>query len=320
MRNILDAEQIGVLEQLAVAESAIAKVSESYPNGEEIVSRLHSVRQELKDLGATVADDSERIESDPERLQRLTDRVNMIYAMCQKHRVNTLEELMAVGEKLATQLSAITHGDERIISLKQEIKSLTAKAYDVAHKIHLARERAAGEISNEVVAMLQRLGMADAQFCVHVVSVDELLPTGADHVYFIFTANANVAPQPVEKVASGGELSRIMLALKAMLARHKNLPAIIFDEIDTGVSGRIADVMGEIISELARNMQVVAITHLPQVASKGESHYVVYKQQSKTNIQVLNPEQRVEEIAKMLSGSEVSQAALEQAKLLLDRN
>ena len=320
VRNILDAEQIGVLEQLAVAESAIAKVSESYPNGEEIVSRLHSVRQELKDLGATVADDSERIESDPERLQRLTDRVNMIYAMCQKHRVNTLEELMAVGEKLAAQLSAITHGDERIISLKQEIKSLTAKAYDVAHKIHLARERAAGEISNEVVAMLQRLGMADAQFSVHVVSVDELLPTGADHVYFIFTANANVAPQPVEKVASGGELSRIMLALKAMLARHKNLPTIIFDEIDTGVSGRIADVMGEIISELARNMQVVAITHLPQVASKGESHYVVYKQQSKTNIQVLNPEQRVEEIAKMLSGSEVSQAALEQAKLLLDRN
>lgn len=318
VRNILDAEQIGVLEQLAAAESAVAKVGESYPNGKEIASRLHSVRQELKDLGSTVADDSERIESDPERLQRLTDRVNMIYTLCQKHRVNTLGELLAVGERLAAQLSTITHGDEQIAALQSQIQELTVAAHSLASKIHSERERAAQKISADVAAMLRRLGMEEARFEVKVEPANELLPTGSDRIAFHFSANAKIAPQAVEKVASGGELSRIMLALKAMIARHKNLPTIIFDEIDTGVSGRIADVMGEIISELSGNMQVIAITHLPQVASKGKSHYVVYKQQSKTNIQPLSPEQRVEEIAKMLSGSEVSAAALEQAKLLLN--
>lgn len=320
VRNILDAEQIGVLEQLAVAESVISKVSDNYPNGNEIVSRLHSVLQELKDLGITVADDSERIEADPERLQRLTDRVNTIYSMCQKHRVKTLDELIAVGEKFSSQLSVITHSDEQIVQLQEEIEFITQQAQSYAQQLHDKREQAAVQISAEVAAMLKRLGMEEARFEVRVTTTDELISSGRDRIYFMFSANAMVEPQMVEKVASGGELSRVMLALKAMIARRKNLPTIIFDEIDTGVSGRIADVMGEIISELASNMQVVAITHLPQVASKGESHYVVYKHQSRTNIAVLSAEQRVEEIAKMLSGSQISEAALNQAKLLLNAN
>ena len=320
VRNILDAEQIGVLEQLAVAESVISKVSDNYPNGNEIVSRLHSVLQELKDLGITVADDSERIEADPERLQRLTDRVNTIYSMCQKHRVKTLDELIAIGEKFSSQLSVITHSDEQIVQLQEEIEFITQQAQSYAQQLHDKREQAAVQISAEVAAMLKRLGMEEARFEVRVTPTDELISSGRDRIYFMFSANAMVEPQMVEKVASGGELSRVMLALKAMIARRKNLPTIIFDEIDTGVSGRIADVMGEIISELATNMQVVAITHLPQVASKGESHYVVYKHQSRTNIAVLSAEQRVEEIAKMLSGSQISEAALNQAKLLLNAN
>ena len=320
VRNILDAEQIGVLEQLAMAENMISKVSENYPNGKEIASRLHSVSQELKDLGSTVADDSERIEADPERLQRLTDRVNMIYSMCQKHRVKNLEELMAVGEKFSAQLATITHGDEQILALRDQIKVITENAQTIAKQLHAMREKAAAQISTEVAAMLKRLGMEEARFEVRVTPVEELMASGADRIYFMFSANARVEPQMVEKVASGGELSRVMLALKAMIARCKNLPTIIFDEIDTGVSGRIADVMGEIISELAGNMQVVAITHLPQVASKGDSHYVVYKQQSTTNIAALNAQQRVEEIAKMLSGSQITEAALVQAKLLLKVN
>lgn len=320
VRNILDAEQIGVLEQLAVAESVISKVSDNYPNGNEIVSRLHSVLQELKDLGITVADDSERIEADPERLQRLTDRVNTIYSMCQKHRVKTLDELIAIGEKFSSQLSVITHSDEQIVQLQEEIEFITQQAQSYAQQLHDKREQAAVQISAEVAAMLKRLGMEEARFEVRVTPTDELISSGRDRIYFMFSANAMVEPQMVEKVASGGELSRMMLALKAMIARRKNLPTIIFDEIDTGVSGRIADVMGEIISELASNMQVVAITHLPQVASKGESHYVVYKHQSRTNIAVLSAEQRVEEIAKMLSGSQISEAALNQAKLLLNAN
>ena len=317
VRNILDAEQIGVLEQLAVAENTVARVGSSYPRGEEVVSRLHSVVQELKDLGATVADDSERINTDPERLQRLTERVNMIYSMCQKHRVKDLEELMTVGARFAEQLKAITHSDENIAQQREQVAALRADAMKVAERLHAMREKAAKQMSDEVAAILQRLGMAEARFEVDVVAQEELLATGFDRVRFLFSANGGVAPQAVEKVASGGELSRVMLALKAMIAREKSLPTIIFDEIDTGVSGRIADAMGEIISSLGENMQVVAITHLPQVASKGESHFVVYKENSKTNILALDANERVEEIAKMLSGSEITEAALTQAKLLL---
>ena len=154
---------------------------------------------------------------------------------------------------------------------------------------------------------------------VEVVEQQELLPTGMDRVRFMFSANGGVAPQAVEKVASGGEISRVMLALKALIAQKMSLPTIIFDEIDTGVSGRIADAMGDIISSLGENMQVVAITHLPQVASKGDSHFVVYKENSRTNISMLDSDQRVQEIAKMLSGSEISDAAMSQARLLLGK-
>ena len=320
VRNILDAEQIGVLEQLASAQSAIARVSDNYPRGEEIAQRLHSVVQELKDVGATVADDSERIDADPERLQRLTDRVNMIYSMCQKHRVKGLEELIEVGEKLSAQLKAITHSTENIEHQRELIAKFKAQATAQAERLHAMREQAAKQISAEVAAMLQRLGMAEARFEVEVIWSEELMPTGGDKVRFAFSANSGMALQAVEKVASGGEISRVMLALKAMIAKQKQLPTIIFDEIDTGVSGRIADAMGEIISALGENMQVVAITHLPQVASKGASHFVVYKQNSRTNITLLDKEQRVEEIAKMLSGSEITEAAMSQARLLLGKN
>ncbi len=317
VRNILDAEQIGVLEQLAQAMNAIRGVSRNYPAGEDIASRLHSVVAELKDLGQTVADDSERLESNPERLQKLTDRVNLIYSLCQKHRVQTLEELMAVGERFAAQLSTITHSDEAIESQRERISLLREKAEKQAAKIHSLREKAASAMSKSIVQSLTQLGMPEARFDVEVVDSGELMPSGRDHIRFMFSANARMEPQPVEKIASGGEISRVMLSLKALLAEKSKLPTIIFDEIDTGVSGRIADAMGEIISALGNNMQVVAITHLPQVASKGESHFVVYKEQSATNITRLGEDDRITEIAKMLSGSEITAAALSQARILL---
>ena len=317
LRNVLDAEQVGVLEQLSVAESAIQRVSRNYPQGEEIAARIHSVVQELKDLGQTVVDDCERIESNPERLQKLTERVNLIYSMCQKHRVQNLDELIAVGGRLAEQLSAITHSDENIEQLRAKIATLRAKAEKWAEKIHSLREKASKGMSKSIVTTLTALGMPEAQFIVDVADAGELLPSGRDHIRFMFTANGRMAPQPVEKIASGGEISRVMLALKALLAEKSKLPTIIFDEIDTGVSGRIADAMGEIISRLGENMQVVAITHLPQVASKGEAHFVVYKQDSCTNISRLGDDDRITEIAKMLSGSEITAAALSQARILL---
>ena len=317
VRNILDAEQIGVLEQLAQAENAIRGISRNYPAGDDIASRLRSVVAELKDLGQTVADDSERLESNPERLQHLTDRVNLIYSLCQKHRVQTLDELMAVGERFAAQLSTITHSDEAIESQRERINALRAKAEKQAAKIHSMREKAASGMSKSIVQSLSQLGMPESRFVIEVVDAGELMPSGCDHIRFMFSANARMEPQPVEKIASGGEISRVMLSLKALLAEKSKLPTIIFDEIDTGVSGRIADAMGDIISSLGENMQVVAITHLPQVASKGESHFVVYKQDSCTNISRLGDDDRITEIAKMLSGSEITAAALSQARILL---
>ena len=317
LRNILDAEQVGVLEQLSAAESAIIRIKENYPRGEELAERLHSVVQELKDVSATVGDDSERIDADPERLQRLTERVNMIYSLCQKHRVKDLTELMAVGERLAEQLSAITHSDENIEQCRREINLLREEATKMALEIHAQREKGASMISESVEGMLSSLGMAEGRFTVELQQCEELQPTGCDKVRFLFSANGKVAQQAVEKVASGGEISRVMLALKALLAEKSKLPTIIFDEIDTGVSGRIADAMGSIICSLSENMQVVSITHLPQVASKGDTHFVVYKHDSRTNITRLTSKERIEEVAKMLSGSEVTSAAIEQAKLLL---
>ncbi len=319
LRNTLDADQIGVLEQLSVAETALTHLGEGYPQGAELASRLHSVVSELKDIGAVAADESDRIEADPERLQRLTDRVNMIYSMCQKHHVSTLEELLAVGEDLASRLSLIQHGDEALAAQREKIEALRRDAGERAAAIHDMRCKASQRVSSGVAAMLVKLGMPEARFEVKVEPAGELLATGGDRVRFMFTANGRMAPQPVEKVASGGETSRVMLALKAMLAEKSKLPTIIFDEIDTGVSGRIADAMGEIISSLATHMQVVDITHLPQVASKGDTHFVVYKEQSRTNIVRLGDEERVREIAKMLSGSTITDAALSQAAILLGK-
>ena len=317
VRNILDADEVGVLEQLASAENAVRYVSRNYPAGEEIAARLHSVVAELKDLGQLVADDSERIDANPERLQYLTERVNLIYSLCQKHRVQTLEELLLVQERLSAQLHAITHSDEVLEQQQRMIAALREKAAKSAKKIHALREKAAKSMSKSIEQSLTQLGMPEARFVVEVADAGELLASGSDRIRFMFSANARMAPQPVEKIASGGEISRVMLSLKALLAEKSKLPTIIFDEIDTGVSGRIADAMGDIISSLGENMQVVAITHLPQVASKGKSHFVVYKEQSTTYLTRLGEDDRITEIAKMLSGSQITSAAMSQARILL---
>jgi DNA repair protein RecN (Recombination protein N) len=317
LRQSLDAEQIGVLEQLAASENMFSKLGDGYRAGEELSERLRSVIAELKDISATAADEAERVEANPERQQKLSDRINVIYSLCQKHRVQRVDELIKVGEEYAARLSAITHSDENITHQRSLIASLTKQAEAQAAELHTLRVDAAREVSQGVRDMLRRLGMEEVHFDIVVEQCSELTSTGTDKVKYMFSANARIAPQPVEKIASGGELSRVMLSLKALLATHSKLPTIIFDEIDTGVSGRIADAMGDIIRSLSLNMQVVAITHLPQVAAKGDSHFVVYKEQSRTHLSRLTSAERVEEIAKMLSGSDITAAALEQARILL---
>lgn len=321
-RNALDDEQVGVLLQLKTIEQAMSGVASSYTAAGELFERVHSALLDLKDLSSELATAAEHIDADPERLSQVVARIDLIYSLQQKHRVGSEAELIALRDKYSAQLQTITTGDERIVALERHIADLRSAALQRADAIHAARTKAVPAIESELSATLAELGMPSARFTVDMAAQEELLPSGRDRVSFLFSANAGIAPQPVEKIASGGEISRVMLALKALVARSMQLPTIIFDEIDTGVSGQIADAMGRIISDLSRSMQVINITHLPQVASKGKTHFVVYKEDTLlgalTSIRQLSARERVDEIAKMLSGSTVTSAAVEQARCLLD--
>lgn len=319
MRNAMDDEELGIMLQLNNIENNLAHIRESYPAATDIHERLRSIILELKDINATVAADSERIETNPERLKAVDERLNTIYSLCQKHRVATLTELIAVRENYIERLNAITHSDEEIAAAERALAHQNEVAEALAERLHKARIKAAPKFEQAVTATLRKLGMPDTTFKVECADHGTLTQSGRDSIAFLFSANQNIAPQAIERIASGGEMSRVMLAIKAMLAERMQLPTIIFDEIDTGVSGRIADAMGDIICALGDKMQVLDITHLPQVASKGRTHFVVYKRSGQTNIARLNDEERVEEIAKMMSGSEITAAAIEQAKILLGR-
>ena len=312
----LDEEVTGVLTTLRDSENALRRVAENYAGANELIERLHSTAVELKDISATTAYDLERIEANPERLDAINSRLDLIYTLQRKHHCEGISGLIALRDKYTEQLSAIEHGDELLAEAEAKVAEAEAKTTALAIKLHNSRIKASPDFANAVVGILQAVGMADAKFN---IAITPCTPTssGADTVDFLFSANASVEARPIEKIASGGELSRVMLALKTILARHLALPTIIFDEIDTGISGRTANEVGNIISQLAKSMQVIDITHSPQVASKGSRHFLVYKEQSRSNIRPLSNEERIEEIAKMLSGNTITDAALAQAKHLL---
>lgn len=319
LRNAFDADETGVLTLLKNSENDLTRIREHFPAAGEYAARLHSVLEELKDIDNAVAADCERIDADPARLSKLSARLDALYALQQKHRVASEAELIAARDRYASQLAAIVHGDEEIAATEKELSDTQQKAGALAERLHKAREKAAPVFAKQILSTLSRLGMPETVFNVALTPLAALGRTGCDSVAFLFTANRSATPQPVERIASGGELSRVMLALKALLAQRMQLPTVIFDEIDTGVSGRIADAMGEIIESLAATMQVVDITHLPQVASKGPAHFVVYKHDGRTGITRLTAEERIAEIAKMLSGSQVTDAAIAQARILLGK-
>ncbi len=312
----LDEEVTGVLTTLREAENSLRRVSENYGSAGELIERIHSAAVELKDISATATTDLERIEANPERLDAVNSRLDLIYTLQRKHRCEGVSELIALRDRYAEQLSAIEHSDELVAAAEAKVAECESRATALAVKLHDSRVKASPAFGDAVVEILRKVGMADAKFR---IAVTPCTPTasGADAVDFLFSANASVEARAIEKIASGGELSRVMLALKTILARHLALPTIIFDEIDTGISGRTANDVGDIISSLAESMQVVDITHSPQVASKGSRHFLVYKEQSRTHIRPLSTEERVEEIAKMLSGDTITDAALAQAKHLL---
>ena len=319
LRNAFDADETGILAQLKNAETELNHLRGSYPAAGEYADRLRSVLEELKDIDASAAEASERLDTDPERLAKLSARLDALIALQQKYRVADERALIALRDEGAEKLAAIVHGDEAIAATEKALQEASERTMTLAAALHEAREKAAAGFEKHILATLARLGMPDTVFRVELEPLAEAGRTGCDAVRFLFTANRGTAPRPIEQIASGGELSRVMLALKALLAERMQLPTILFDEIDTGVSGRIADAMGEIIATLSASMQVVDITHLPQVASKGTAHFVVYKRDGRTDIARLDEAQRVTEIAKMLSGAEITDAALAQARILLGK-
>ena len=319
LRNALDDEELGAVVALTRSQRELEALGERYAEGATIAERLKSVVAELKDLSTTAADEAERIDADPEKLQRLSDRLNTIYSLEMKHRAESYDDLLAKAAAFEARLATIDNSDTALRELEARIAEADKECRAAAHRLHEARVEVAKHLETSVVETLRMLGMEDAQFVVDVTETEGYTPLGMDSVAYLFTANRTTKPGAVERIASGGELSRIMLALKALIAEKRMLPTVIFDEIDTGVSGRIADAMGDIIARLAESMQIVDITHLPQVASKSGAHFVVYKEEGRTNIRRLTKTERVGEIAKMLSGSEITDAALKQAKILLGK-
>ena len=319
--GLMENDETGVLAALKTAEAALQRLGGVLEGTSDLVARIHSAYVELKDVSGEVASLAGRIEDNPARLEAVDNRIGAVSDLMRRYGAASSDELLALGNDLATRLEAITDSDAEIAELEAETGALRVTAEGLAAAVTASRTEASALFDEAVGRVLARLGMPSARFVTEITPSGALSPSGADSVRFLFNANGGEGLQSLERIASGGETSRVMLALKSIVARSTKLPTILFDEIDTGVSGKIADAMGRIIAELGDSMQVVNITHLPQVASKGETHFLVYKEASPsgnvTRIRLLDREARVGEIAKMLSGSEVTEAAVAQARALL---
>ena len=320
--QLLTSDEGGLLAGLKESLNTMLGLQKVYSPATELAERLESTYIELKDVSQEVSSQEEDVEFNPDRLEEVNDRLNLIYTLQQKHRATTVEELLALAEEYAAKLAAITSYDERIGELTTLCDTLYNKVRKQAAVLTKARTSAAREVEKQMASRLVPLGMPNVRFQVEMGIRKEPGVHGEDTVNFLFSANKNGALQSISSVASGGEIARVMLSIKAMIAGAVKLPTIVFDEIDTGVSGEIADRMADIMQEMGeQDRQVISITHLPQIAARGCAHYKVYKQDNETetnsHIRRLADEERVEEIAHMLSGATLTEAALNNAKALL---
>lgn len=320
--QLLNNDEGGLLDVLKECCSALSGLHDVYPAAEALLARLESSYIELKDIAQEVVSNEEQVEFNPSRLNEVNERLNLIYSLQQKHHVNTVEELITLCGEYASRLSAITSFDEDIEVLKKRCEDLYVMVQRRAVELTEARSMAAREIETQMSSRLIPLGMPNVRFVVEMGARKEPGMHGMDTVSFLFSANKNGVLQNISSVASGGEIARVMLSVKAMIAGAVKLPTIIFDEIDTGVSGEIADKMADIMQEMADNgRQVISITHLPQIAARGCIHYRVYKKDNETetnsHIRRLTENERIEEIAHMLSGATLTEAALDNARALL---
>ena len=301
--------------QLKEAEKQAGRAARFIPALEPLVQRLESARLELEDIADELGSANARIDVSPDRLEQVEDRMSLLYDLMKKHGVQTVGELIAERDRLSEALFDSTTLEERRVELEKELAKAEKVYAAAADALHKAREKASEGFATAILASLAFLELDHAVFTVELGTAPEG-PSGRDTVRFLFSSTGK-APQDLSKVASGGELSRIMLSLKAMMARYTAMPALIFDEIDTGVSGSAADRMGQMICRMGEDMQVFAITHLPQVAAKGNAHYLVTKENDVTDIRLLSREERIREIARLLSGSVITDAAVANARALL---
>ena len=319
--SALSGENDSILDKLKNATHHLENICDVYPSMADVAGRMQSSYIELKDIAQEISSSVDHVEFDPNRLDAINTRLDKLYTLQQKFHVETVTELIATRDRIAEQLSHIDNGDEDIEEKEKEVAALLAKAEKQATLLTSIRQKSAKAIEKEMKGRLIPLGIPNVRF--EIAFADKPLSgNGADKVSFLFSANKSTQLQPVSQVASGGEIARVMLSLKAMISGAVKLPTIIFDEIDTGVSGKIAEKMADIMEEMGlQNRQVLSITHLPQIAAKGSHHYKVLKEETEngtiSHMKELNNQERIEEIAQMLSGSDITQAALANAKELL---
>lgn len=320
--QILTTDQMGVIQGLKELRQTLQKTAAVSKDYEELYNRVVSAEIELADLANEIEREVDHVVLDPERLAVLHERLQVLYALQKKHQVNSVEELVAIETELNDKVFKVGDVQERIATIEKQIATFLDKLDELAEQLSQARQQAIPALREQLVEILTLVGMPHATFQFDFKQVDQYLTNGKDQMQLQFSANKGMDYGLLKKVASGGELSRIMLAIKAILARYSNLPTIIFDEIDTGVSGEVADKMGVIMKDMSTLMQVFAITHLPQIAAKGHQHYKVFKasegDSTTSKLVQLTPEQRVDEIAQMLSGKDITASALQHAKELLN--
>lgn len=319
--NALNNDDSGILTNLRATVSCLHDIADVLPGAEQLRERTQSCMIELKDIAQEIGHELDNIDYDPAELDSINNRLDKLYDLQKKYRKETIEELIAVRDELHATLDTIENSDEALDEAQKLADSLASKCVEIASKLTVTRKKAAKTIEKNMQESLKRLGMPNVEFSVSI-SATELGDNGQDRMEFLFSANKNVPLQPISQVASGGEIARVMLSLKAMISGAVKLPTIIFDEIDTGVSGKVAEQMARMMREMGNNnRQVISITHLPQIAALGTTHYKVYKEDSDgtTSIHMimLDHDQRVTEIAQMLSGSDITKAAIDNARELL---
>lgn len=318
---LFNSDETSILSLLRDVKLNIGRIKNFLTEGEILYTRTESSLIELDDLAGEIEKLAVSVEADPQKLARVNGRLDQIYSLIQKHRVANLNELITKTGELKEHLDTLASGDERLNKLESLLLTEENALKSISEEMSGKRKIVIPEIELKITELLRQLGMPNAKFRIVLSGTSGFKPSGIDNADFLFSANKQTAPENLAKIASGGELSRVMLSLKSLLSRNNNLPTIIFDEIDSGVSGEVADKVGQILAGMGKYMQVVNITHLPQVASRGTKHYHVYKDDTDdstiTRVRLLSVDERVLEVARLLSGSEVTETAMKNARELL---